>query len=78
MLVWIFVIVDHYDVTWDGSKGGEFWRIKENSRRWVREFFGRRIGELEVLAVRNHKLCFDIAQILSVVLGFFSIKLGIM
>jgi hypothetical protein len=21
--------LDHNDVTWDGSKGGEFWRIKE-------------------------------------------------
>jgi hypothetical protein len=26
---------------------------------------------LEVLAVENHRLCFDIAQILSVFLGFF-------
>jgi hypothetical protein len=21
--------LDHNDVTWDGSKGGEFWRTKE-------------------------------------------------
>jgi hypothetical protein len=33
--------------------------------------------ELKVLVVENHKLCFDIAQILSVVLGFFSTKHGI-
>ncbi len=26
---------------------------------------------MEVLAVENHRLCFDIAQTLSVVLGFF-------
>jgi hypothetical protein len=41
-------------------------------------FFGRIIEELEVLVVQNHKLCFDITQILSVVLGFFSTKHGIM
>ncbi len=34
--------------------------------------------ELEVLAVENHRLCFDITQILSVVLGFFPTKHGIM
>ncbi len=33
---------------------------------------------MEILAVENHKLCFDITQILSVFLGFFSTKHGIM
>ncbi len=41
-------------------------------------FLGRKIGKLEVFAVENHRLCFDIARNLSVVLGFFSTKLGIM
>jgi len=31
-----------------------------------------------VLVVENHRLCFDITQILSVVLGFFSTKPRIM
>ncbi len=34
--------------------------------------------ELEVLVVKNHKRYFDITQILDVLLGFFSTKLGIM
>jgi hypothetical protein len=34
--------------------------------------------ELEVFAVENHKVYFDITQILSVLLGFFSTKLGIL
>ncbi len=38
--------------------------MKEGSFRGKQE-------ELEVLGVENHKLCFDITQILSVVLGFF-------
>jgi hypothetical protein len=32
---------------------------------------------MEVFAVENHKLCFDIAQILNDVLEFFSTKHGI-
>jgi len=39
------------------------------------EFFWKeKQEELKVLVVENHKLCFDITQILSVVLGFFSTK----
>jgi hypothetical protein len=34
-------------------------------------FFKKRIGELEVFAVEKHRLCFDIALILSVVFGIF-------
>jgi hypothetical protein len=40
--------------------------------------FEKIIGRARVLVVKNHELCFDIAQILSVVLGFFSNKHGIM
>jgi len=40
--------------------------------------FREKQEELEVLRVENHKLYFDITQILSVVLGFFSTKHGIM
>jgi len=29
---------------------------------------------MELLVVENHKLCFDITQNLSVILGFFSTK----
>ncbi len=32
---------------------------------------------MEVLGVENHRFCFDITQILSVVLGLFSTKHGI-
>ncbi len=34
-------------------------------------FYREEQKELEVLAVENHVFCFDIAQILSVALGFF-------
>jgi hypothetical protein len=37
-------------------------------------FFERRIGELEVLEVENRKLCFNIAQVLSVVLRLLKTK----
>jgi hypothetical protein len=40
--------------------------------------FRKEYEELEVLAIKNHKFCFDITHILSVVLGFFSTKHGIM
>jgi hypothetical protein len=30
--------LDHDDVTWDGSKGGEFWRTKEEEDE-TRSFF---------------------------------------
>jgi hypothetical protein len=48
----------------------------EEDETW--SFFGRRIGELEVFAVENHRLCCDITHIFNVVLGFFSTKLRIM
>jgi hypothetical protein len=42
------------------------------------EFFWKEEQEeLKVLVVENHKLCFDIAQILSVVLGFFQQNIGL-
>jgi hypothetical protein len=56
-------------------------RYKERRRRRDKEFgfFGReKWEELEVIAVENHRFYFDIAHILSVVLGiFFSTKHGI-
>ncbi len=54
-------------------------RVLENRREGeedeTRNF--REKYELEILAVVNHKLCFDITQILSLVLDFFSTKHGI-
>jgi hypothetical protein len=40
--------------------------------------FRKKQEELEILAVENHIFCFEITHILSVVLGFFSTKHGIM
>jgi hypothetical protein len=36
-------------------------KIGEEEETW--SFFGKRIGELEVFVVENHKLYFDIAHI---------------
>jgi hypothetical protein len=57
----------------------EMKRRKENetwSSFLVDFFFFKRIGRTEGTCSRNHKLCFDITHILSVVLGFFSAKPG--
>jgi hypothetical protein len=56
---------------------GEFWKTKErrSSDRGMRVFiFERRIGELEVLEVESHKLCFNITHVLSVVLRLLKTK----
>jgi hypothetical protein len=29
----ILIVLDHNDVTWDGSKGGEFWRTGEKEKK---------------------------------------------
>jgi hypothetical protein len=39
--------------------------------------FKEEYEELYVLAVENHRLCFDLAQILNVVLDFFSTNMGL-
>jgi hypothetical protein len=54
-------------------KRGEFWKTS----RFLDTKFGRE-EELEVLAIENHELCFDIPHILIIVLGFFSTKHGIL
>ncbi len=41
-------------------------------------FFKEEYEELQILVVENHRLYFDITQIVSVVLRFFSTKPGIM
>ncbi len=46
-------------MTWDGSKGGEFWRTREKKEDEIRSF-RKKYEELKVFAVENHKLCFDI------------------
>jgi len=56
------------------KKGRVLKNKKKRKKNEIGRFFGRRIGELEILAVENHKLCFDITHILSVVLGLFSTK----
>jgi hypothetical protein len=33
--------LDHNDVTWDGLKGGEFWRTREGEEDETRSFFRR-------------------------------------
>jgi hypothetical protein len=49
-------------------KRGKFWK----TRRFLDIKFGKEEREeLEVLAIRNHILYFDIPHILIVVLGFF-------
>jgi hypothetical protein len=54
-------------------KRGEFWKIG----RFFDIMFGREEREeLKVLAIENHKLCFDIPQILIIVLGFFQQNMG--
>ncbi len=69
LLVWIlnFCCLDHDDVTWDSSKG-ESSKEQEGKRgedeTWS---FREEYEELEVFVIENHKLCFDITQILSVV-----------
>jgi hypothetical protein len=60
------------------QKGFKFWKTKEEYEKMRQGVYKEEWKELEVLAVENHKVYFDIAQILSVLLGFFSTKLGIM
>jgi hypothetical protein len=56
-------------------KRGEFWKIG----RFLDTKFGKEEREeLEVLAIENRRLYFDIPHILIVVLGFFSTKHGIL
>jgi hypothetical protein len=45
--------LDHNDVTWDGSKGGKFWRIKkvEKDKIWS---FKKRIGRVGGIVIENH------------------------
>ncbi len=50
---------------------------KESSREEDEKesfFFREEYEELEVLAIENHTLCFEMARILNVVLGFFCNK----
>jgi hypothetical protein len=41
LLIWIlnFCGLDHDDVIWDSSKGGEFWRTKTERERWDMRVF---------------------------------------
>jgi hypothetical protein len=43
----------------------------EKKKKKTRSVFLIRIEEMEVLAIENHRLCFDITQILNVVRGIF-------
>ncbi len=60
-------------MTWDGSKGGSYGEQEEKKKKHgvFFVFLERKIEKLQVFMVKNHKLCFDITQNLSVVLGFF-------
>jgi hypothetical protein len=56
-------------------KRGEIWKI---GRFLDSKFEREEREELEVLAIENHRLCFDIPHILIVILGLFSTKHGIL
>ncbi len=60
--IWIFVVLDHNDVTCDDTKGGVLDdKRKMKQRSWSFFYFWRKEKEeLEILAIGNQKLCFDI------------------
>jgi hypothetical protein len=59
-------------VTWDESKGGKFWKTKRREEDETKSFvLKKKKEELDVLTIKNHRLCFEIAHILSVSLGIF-------
>ncbi len=48
-------------MTWDGSKGGEFWRMEGGKKYETKSWsFEREKEDLKILAVENHRFCFDI------------------
>ncbi len=60
------------------QKGGKFWRTKERTRRWDWVFFLEKDRRVGGSCGRKPHTLFWYNKILSVVLGFFSTKLGIM
>jgi hypothetical protein len=72
-----FCCLGHDDVTWDSSKGSCSKEQKGERGEDETQSFKEEYEELEVLAIENHILCFDIAQILNVVLDFFQQNMGL-
>ncbi len=60
------------------EKGESSGEQRKKEKKMKQGVFREEYEELEILVVENHRLYFDITQILNVVLGLFSTKPKIM